>query len=77
MMLIEPDLRNPVMPLPFELAPHRSYTVGQDIRDIAGNRYGYVGRVPVVGYFRDDEGNEYETANPWIPDVNGWARKVG
>lgn len=75
--LISPSLRT-FPEFPCELPPHRSGMFAEDMSDIAGSlaRHGYVGRVRLVGFFRDQEDNEY-LAKPWDFDVNEWLRRAG
>jgi hypothetical protein len=75
--LIAPSLRT-LPEFPCELAPNRSGLLAEDMSDIAGSlaQHGHVGRVELVGFFRDQEDNEY-LAKPWELDINEWLRRAG
>jgi hypothetical protein len=75
--LIDPSLRT-LPQFPCELPPHQSGMLAEDMGDIAGSlaRAGYVGRVRLVGFFRDQEDMEY-LAKPLHFDVNKWLRLAG
>ncbi len=75
--LIAPSLRT-LPQFPCELSPHRSGMVAEYMYDIAGSlaQAGYVGRVPLLGFVRDQEDNEY-SSKPWDFNVNKWLRRAG
>jgi hypothetical protein len=75
--LIDPSLRT-LPQFPCELPPHQSGMLAEDMADIASSlaRAGYVGRVRLVGFVRDQEDTEY-LAKPLDFDVNEWLRLAG
>jgi hypothetical protein len=75
--LIDPSLRT-LPQFPCELPPHQTGMLAEDMADIAGSlaRAGYVGRVRLVGFVRDQEDVEY-LAKPLDFDLNDWLRLAG
>lgn len=72
--LIDPSLRTlPQFPCP--LPPHESGMLAEDMTVIASSLARYVGRVRLIGFFRDQENNEY-LAKPWDFDINEWHRQA-
>ena len=75
--LIDPSLRT-IPQFPCELPPHQSGMLAEDMADVAGSlaRAGYIGRVRLVGFVRDQEDVEY-LAKSIDFDVNDWRRLAG
>jgi hypothetical protein len=74
--LINPSTKT-IPGLPHELLPHRSAMLAENMHDIAGSllRGDVVGRVKLLGFFRDQENNEY-LAKPYEFDINEWLPKA-
>jgi hypothetical protein len=76
--LINPTMHT-VDHFPHELLPHCGVTVGEDFPVIAETlaRANIVGRVRLIGFYTDQEGNEYR-AEPCDFDVSEWlGRRAG
>jgi len=76
-MLVNPTTGS-IQGFPHELPPHRSCVVVEDMAGIAGSlaRAGHVGRIRLVGFYRDQESNMF-SADSWDFDVNEWMRQTG